>query len=390
MSLREYTRKRDFQKSAEPKGRPGPKGERRFVIQKHAATRLHYDFRLEVDGVLKSWAVPKGIPFAKGEKRLAVQVEDHPVAYIDFEGTIPKGQYGGGTVMVWDRGNFSTDVPSSARELEAGKLHFSLAGKKLHGDWYLVRLRGGDQWLLIKDGEDMEPVSKKLDDQSALSGKTLEQLADSGPVWQSKPVERQNSLAARIQKRVQPKNLNAANASPLKFIEPMKARLAESPPASRDWLYEIKFDGYRALAFKNGREVALLSRNEKDFGAKFPEVADAVGELDARQAVIDGEIVALDKHGVSSFQLLQGFEIGTERPAIYYYVFDLLQLNGADLREQSVVERKAQLEQILKHAPPPLRFSASLGRDALKLLKQAAKLGLEGLIGKREARGFPL
>ena len=184
-SLTEYARKRNFDTTGEPPAEPSRGAKNRFVIQKHAATRLHYDFRLEIDAVLKSWAVPKGIPFSKGEKRLAVQVEDHPVSYIDFEGTIPEGQYGGGTVMVWDKGTFSTDSKAPARDIESGKLHFTLKGKKLHGNWYLVRLRDSNQWLLIKGGEDLKPISKKSDDTSALSGKTMQQLSQNGAVWES-------------------------------------------------------------------------------------------------------------------------------------------------------------------------------------------------------------
>src|ERR1700722_20197954 len=187
MSLREYKRKRDFARTAEPKGKVERGGRDRFVIQKHAASHLHYDFRLEMEGTLKSWAVPKGVPYAKGEKRLAVQVEDHPVSYIDFEGTIPQGQYGGGTVMVWDRGTFEPLSKTPAKELAGGKLHFILHGKKLQGEWYLVRLRDSKQWLLIRGGKDMRPVSRKADDTSALSGKTMEQLAGSKRVWESKP-----------------------------------------------------------------------------------------------------------------------------------------------------------------------------------------------------------
>jgi DNA ligase D, 3''-phosphoesterase domain len=183
MSLKEYIRKRDFKKTAEPKAALAKTGQQRFVIQKHAASRLHYDFRLEMDGTLKSWAVPKGVPFAKGEKRLAVNVEDHPVSYIDFEGTIPKGQYGGGTVMVWDRGTFEPLSKSPTQELASGKLHFILHGQKLSGEWYLVQLRGSDQWLLIRGGNDMRPVSKKMDDTSALSGKTMQQLSNGDCVW---------------------------------------------------------------------------------------------------------------------------------------------------------------------------------------------------------------
>jgi DNA ligase D-like protein (predicted 3'-phosphoesterase) len=186
MSLVEYTRKRDFKKTAEPEGkRASGSASRRFVVRKHAASRLHYDFRLEMGGTLKSWALPKGVPFVKGEKRLAVQVEDHPVSYLDFEGTIPKGQYGGGTVMVWDIGSFEALSSSPEKALASGKLHFALSGKKLRGEWHLVRFRDGKQWLLIKGGQDLRPVSKRLDDTSALSGKSMKQLAANNSVWRS-------------------------------------------------------------------------------------------------------------------------------------------------------------------------------------------------------------
>ena len=395
-SLTEYARKRNFKKTVEPPAKPSRGTRNRFVIQKHAATRLHFDFRLEIDGVLKSWAVPKGIPFLKGEKRLAMQVEDHPVSYIDFEGTIPKGEYGGGTVMVWDKGTFSTDSTTPAQDIESGKLHFTLKGKKLHGAWYLIQLRGSNQWLLIKGGEDLKPISKKSDDTSALSGKTMRQLSQTGAVWESqqsrdregagksaanKPDEYENHshIGASKPKR---SHIPKSKLPPPTFIEPMKARLASAPPAYGDWVYEIKFDGYRAMAFKNGDAVRLFSRNEKDFGEKFPEIVDAVAMLKTDEAIIDGEIVALDKTGVSSFQLLQTIEIG-ERPPLYYYAFDLLQLNGKDLRNLRLIERKAQLEQVLKNAPAGVRYSASLGNDASILLKHVAELGLEGLIGKR-------
>lgn len=380
--LAEYARKRDFKKTSEPPARTGRGTSHRFVIQKHAATRLHYDFRLEMEGVLKSWAVPKGVPFTKGEKRLAMEVEDHPVSYIDFEGTIPRGQYGGGTVMVWDAGTFSTDAKSPADELASGKLHFTLNGKKLHGDWYLVRLRGGNQWLLIKGGESMKPVSKKSDNTSALSGKTMEELSKSDAVWESTPRHAEAPPISRLRRKI------SKPAPPVTFIEPMKARLAETPPERGDWIYEIKFDGYRAIAFRHGQNVNLFSRNEKDFAQKFPEIADAIGAVSMDDFVMDGEIVALDPKGVSSFQLLQAAEIGPERPAIYFYAFDLLRLSGKDLQQEPLVRRKSLLEQLLKDAPKAIRFSASLGEDAGRLLKQAEKLGLEGLIGKRKDSAY--
>ena len=378
MSLREYTRKRDFQKSAEPNAARARTGGNRFVVQKHAASRLHFDFRLEIDGVLRSWAVPKAIPLAHGEKRLAVQVEDHPVEYINFEGTIPRGQYGGGTVMVWDTGTFFTDGKFPGKDLESGKLYFELAGKKLHGAWHLVRLRGGTQWLLIKSRDSQKPIPARREDTSALSGKTMKQLSQNGAVWESQPRKGMSRQTGRFRLKA-----SSTKSPPVKFIEPMKARLVDSPPSSRDWIYEIKFDGYRALAFKHGTKVILLSRNGKDFGEKFPKVTNDIASLPASEAVIDGEIVALDKSGVSSFQLLQGFEISKERPPIYFYLFDLLRFDGADLRHQTVLQRKAQLEMLLVKAPDTLRFSASLGQEPKKLLGRVTKLGLEGLIGKR-------
>jgi bifunctional non-homologous end joining protein LigD len=375
MSLKDYQRKRDFSKTSEPKGELSAAAKRRFVVQKHDATRLHYDFRLELGGTLKSWAVPKGIPLKKGEKRLAVQVEDHPVSYINFEGSIPKGEYGGGTVLVWDLGTFEPLGAAPLKQLSGGKLHVILSGKKLHGEWYLVRLRDEKQWLLIRGGEDMAPISKKLDDTSALSGKSMTELAKGDRIWRSGSPE---NRAGRKQ----------APPAPLpEFVEPMKALLVESPPRG-DWLYEIKFDGFRAIALKGGSEARLLSRNENDFGAKFPEVLESISELNAKDAVIDGEIVALDEQGISSFQLLQAFELGQERPPIFYYAFDLLRLNGKDLRETPLNERKERLGRLLKNSPGIIRLSSSLEGSTTQLLEQVRKLGLEGLIGKRKASAY--
>jgi bifunctional non-homologous end joining protein LigD len=235
----------------------------------------------------KSWAVPKGMPYTRGEKRLAVRVEDHPVAYVDFEGTIPKGQYGGGTVMVWDRGTFEPLSNAPSTELEQGKLHVILHGEKLEGEWYLVRFREDDnQWLLIKGGEDMKPVSKKLDDTSVLSGKGMKELSRGDRVWQSKEASTDGHIGRKHNRPVK-----AASLPP--FVEPMKAKLVATAP-SGDWIYEIKFDGWRAIAFKGGSQVRLLSRNKIDLGAKFPEIMESMANLDAQDAVLDGEIVALD------------------------------------------------------------------------------------------------
>lgn len=368
-SLKEYARKRDFKRTAEPKGAVRRGELSRFVIQKHAASHLHYDFRLEMDGVLKSWAVPKGVPYAKGEKRLAMQVEDHPVDYIDFEGTIPKGQYGGGTVMVWDEGTYEI---TGKNELAKGKLHFQLHGKKLEGEWYLVQMHHGKEWLLIRGGEDMKPLSTRKDDTSASSGRSMAQIAKAGDkVWNSQAPPKKKARAPR------------AKSPPPEFIPPMKARLVAALPEGPGWAYEIKFDGWRAMAYKNGSRVDLLSRNNKDFTAKFPELANALGAIASRDCIIDGEIVALDSKGHPSFQLLQGFAMGEERPPIYFYAFDLLRLNGKDTTGLPLTQRKERLRALLDGAPDAIRYSASLPGAPKTLLAQTKKLGIEGLIAKR-------
>lgn len=377
MPLNEYSRKRNFAKTSEPRGRRRGGDGLRFVVQKHAATRLHYDFRLEMDGTLKSWAVPKGIPFVRGEKRLAVQVEDHPVDYYDFEGTIPKGQYGGGTVMVWDHGTFKMPSHAPLKDLAAGKLHFSLEGTKLHGDWHLVRLRNSDQWLLIRGGDDMRPVSKTQDDTSALSGRSMKQISEGDAMWNS---NREPMATART--GTTKRAAKSVSRRRLQFIEPMKAQLTDAAPKG-DWIYEIKFDGFRALALKDRDRVHVLSRNEKELGGKFPAVAASVSKLPAKEAILDGEIVALDSKGRSSFQLLQAFELGEQRPPLFYYVFDLLRLDGADLRSLPLGERKARLEALLKTPPGVIRYSPALAGNIATLLKKVKQLGLEGLIGKR-------
>ena len=380
MSLKEYTRKRDFTKTSEPGGMraAGKKTLRRFVIQKHAASHLHYDFRLESEGVLKSWAVPKGIPFAVGEKRLAMEVEDHPVSYIDFEGTIPKGEYGGGTVMLWDFGTY--ELTGSGNDLAKGKLHFELHGQKLHGAWYLVRMRGGKQWLLIRSHEPMRPVSRKLDDTSALSGRTMEEISEGSRVWHSN----RRATPEKAPRQSRPtKARKAASFGEPKFVEPMKAKLIEELPEG-GWIYEVKLDGFRCIALKNGNQVRLLSRNKKDFGQKFPEVIEAISRLPANEAIIDGEIVALDSKGRSDFQLLQAYELGTERPPLFLYAFDLLELDGENLIQEALTVRKSKLAELLKRDNGVIRFSASLEGSAPQLLTQARKLGLEGLIAKRK------
>src|SRR6516225_1857743 len=413
MALEEYKRKRDFRRTAEPAGKPLPKkvkGASRFVIQKHAARRLHYDFRLEMEGVLKSWALPKGLPWKRGEKHLAVEVEDHPIEYEEFEGVIPEGQYGGGTVMVWDRGTYYVFGEQPLKSLREGKLHLVLDGEKAKGEWTLVRIRGRDeaknQWLILKTGEDAKPPSKKLEDQSVKSARTMKRIAEARDgEWESNREINQSPTSqfkARIRDAIKKKakrNVghvsrlavagsqagglrNLRNAKP-RFIEPMKAKLVENPPATGDWIYELKFDGIRLIAVKSNKKVSLLSRNQNDLSARFPEIVDAIKNLPADECVIDGEVVALDEEGRSSFQLLQAREMEGRKSPVYFYAFDLLQLEGKSLVSLPLEARKKVLEKLCARAGDPrIRYSGAIGGDARQLLKEVQRRGLEGIIGK--------
>ena len=422
MALTEYKRKRDFKKTKEPAGKPVPKkvkGASRFVIQKHAARRLHYDFRLQMEGVLKSWALPKGLPWKRGEKHLAVEVEDHPIEYEDFEGVIPEGQYGGGTVMVWDRGTYYVYGEQPLKSLKEGKLHLLLDGKKAKGEWTLVRIRGRDgeknQWLILKSGDDIKPISSQLDDESAKTGRTMKEIADARDAeWQSGRAEDQSPTSqfkARIREAVKKKvkdetvgrdrrarretllgeangrlgepSLSDLPSAKARFVEPMKAKLVEKPPATGDWIYELKFDGIRLIAIKDGEKVSLLSRNQNDLAARFPEIVDAIKNLPADECVLDGEVVALDEAGRSSFQLLQAREMEGRRSPIYFYVFDLLQLDGKSLVSLPLEARKNLLEKLCGAADDPwIRYSGAIGGNASQLLKEVQCRGLEGIIGK--------
>jgi bifunctional non-homologous end joining protein LigD len=412
MGLVEYKLKRDFGKTAEPKGgKPLPKavkGASRFVIQKHNASRLHYDFRLEMDGVLKSWAVPKGLPWKQSEKHLAVEVEDHPIEYATFEGVIPKGQYGGGTVMLWDQGNYYVYGEQPLKAWREGRLHLVLDGKKAKGEWALIRIRGDqekNQWLIIKATSSLRPISKKLDDLSVKTSRTMKRIAeDQDAEWESNRRSNQrDSFKARIQSIVgktaarvksksssRPKSASGIEDLVSKlpragphFIEPMKPRLMETPPIAGDWIYELKFDGIRAIAVKSGSKVSLMSRNKNELRTRFPEIAEAIKKLPIQECVIDGEVVALDKEGRSSFQLLQAQAMEEQKAPICFYVFDLLQLEGRSLIKLPLIQRKENLGQLCVSIGDPIRFSGEIGSDAPKLLKEVKRRGLEGLIGKQ-------
>jgi bifunctional non-homologous end joining protein LigD len=406
MGLKEYKAKRDFAVTAEPAGGKAlpkaVKGASRFVIQKHDASRLHYDFRLQMEGVLKSWAVPKGLPWAKGAKHLAVEVEDHPIEYETFEGVIPAGQYGGGTVMVWDRGTYYVYGEDPLGALRDGRMHIVLHGEKVQGEWTLIRTRmeaSKPQWLLLKSGESLPEMSKKLDDQSVKTGRTMGEIAEERDAeWQSKRDEakapkpsRATLLKAKAKSAAKPANVNATFGGALeklpaakpRFIVPMKPKLLEEPPPVGEWTYEIKFDGIRLVAIKDGEKVSLISRNGNELAAKYPDVAAAVRSLPVADCVVDGEVVALDEKGRSSFQLLQGLEMEGRKSPTYYYVFDLLQAEGRSLIGEPLEARKALLQTLCGDAGEPIRYSGDLGSDADALLAQVQQLGLEGLIGKQ-------
>jgi bifunctional non-homologous end joining protein LigD len=422
MGLAEYMRKRDFKKTAEPAGgKPLPgkiKGASRFVIQKHAARRLHYDFRLEMEGILKSWALPKGLPWKRGEKHLAVEVEDHPIEYEDFEGIIPEGQYGGGTVMVWDRGSYRVYGEQPIKSLREGKLHLVLDGDKAKGEWTLVRIRGHDdaknQWLILKTGDDAKPISKKMEDHSVKTGRTMKQIAEARDAeWESGRQADESAtsqfkarIRAAIKKNAKDPDVEQGHrlravkrgdrsdrgsiasigdlpSAKARFIEPMKARLAEKPPTTGGWIYELKFDGIRLIAVKRDERVSLLSRNENELTKRFPEVVEAIKALPVKECVVDGEVVALDEEGRSSFQLLQAREMERRKSPVYFYAFDLLQLDGKSLLSLPVEARKGVLEKLCAGVGDPVRYSGGIGGDAERLLEEIKRRGLEGIIGKQ-------
>lgn len=379
-----YNRKRDFSKTQEPSGKTGKAGTFRYLIQKHDATRLHYDFRLELDGVLKSWAVTKGPSLDPADKRLAVEVEDHPVAYGDFEGTIPKGQYGGGTVMLWDRGAWEP-VGDPHEGLRKGDLKFRLHGERLQGEWVLVRMKPRrnekrNNWLLIKhhDGYAREGDHDALladNAVSVVSGRGMDAIAAGNRVWNGKP--KAEAAAAR-------KTTSPQLTEPPAFTEPELATLSDAMPQGPDWLHEIKFDGYRTLALIADGRARMMTRTGLDWTAKFQALADRLGALDVRDAILDGEIVAVDAHGATRFKLLQDALRDGHGENLQYYVFDLLRLNGEDLRRLPLIERKTRLQALLEGYDFEDRVIYSEHFEADKgFLAKVCGLGFEGLVSKR-------
>lgn len=403
--LTTYHGKRRFDVTAEPKGAVARKKGDAFVIQKHDATRLHYDLRLELDGVMKSWAVTRGPSLDPNEKRLAVQVEDHPIEYNKFEGTIPEGEYGGGTVMVWDRGTWSPEFDAH-KGLKKGHLSFTLDGEKLHGAWHLVRMhrRPGekrDNWLLIKQKDEAarSPRDKDILVEQPLSvktGRSLDEIA--GGIKKSaaprqkaarkKSAKKTSKKAKKPSAKRKAKRKRAGDALP-GFVAPSLATLSDKAPESGNWIHEIKFDGYRIQARLEDGKVRLLTRKGLDWTAKFPRIAAAVAALPAETALIDGELVVNDEHGVSSFSALQQALKSGKDADMAYYVFDLMHLNGDDLRPLPLTHRKAALRKLIgKKSDGPLQFSESIEEPGPLLIKHACKLGLEGIISKRADAGY--
>ncbi len=415
--LERYRSMRDFSITSEPsgtqKGAALKRSQLPFVVQKHSATRLHYDFRLGWNGVLKSWAVAKGPSYVPGAKRLAVEVEDHPMAYGGFEGIIPKGQYGGGTVMVWDQGTWEpqaghTDVDEGLRK---GSLKFVMHGKKLRGKWALVRMGGKaanerrPNWLLIKEhdefdkSENDEPITEEAPN-SVVTGRSLEQIAEhEDHVWNSNRPADEN-----VQYRQEQTSRNGAKkkkvTSPLpslaripeerlpRFIEPQLASSITTPPNGPGWLHELKLDGYRIQARKEGEKVQLLTRNGLDWTHRMKTIAEQVAALPAEQAIFDGEVVVLSEDGTTSFANLQAsFQEGIKHP-LTYFIFDLLHLNGHNLRPQPLKERKELLSGIVQDAGEFIRFSEHLETDGMDLFHRACELHAEGIVSKLASSAY--
>lgn len=379
----EYSRKRNFERTSEPRERSRKHGRKdvalRFVIQKHDARRLHYDFRLELDGTLKSWAVPKGPSLDPRDKRLAVHVEDHPLDYADFEGSIPEGNYGAGDVIVWDHGIWQPHGDPSAAYV-AGKLKFSLVGEKLAGDWTLVRtrLRGSgdkEQWLLIKERDDTALSSNDYDILDALPQSVISGALVGGP---SKPGKTAKHEAAPRSKA----NASSSTRFP-DLLAPQLATLVDGAPEG-DWHYEVKYDGYRILARIRDDEVRLFTRNGHDWTGRLPVQAKALAKLGLHDSWLDGEVVALNEQGLPDFQQLQNaFDIGRSHDLIYY-LFDAPFVNGEDLRQTPLEQRRARLRALLgRTRSSPLRFSTDFNVDHQSILDSACAMSLEGVIGKR-------
>jgi bifunctional non-homologous end joining protein LigD len=363
--LEEYNRKRNFEKTGEPEGESEKPEERlRFVVQHHMARRDHFDVRLEWDGALLSWAVPKGPSCDPRDKRLAVRVEDHPLEYRNFEGTIPKGEYGGGTVMLWDEG-FWEPLADAGEGLRAGSLKFALKGRRLRGKWALIRMKAKEgeeenNWLLLKERDEYAQTDSGVSRFafSVRTGRTMEEIAGG----EAEKIVRNPFFKTGVQ----------------------LARLVSTPPEGEDWLYELKYDGYRILAYLEGDGVRLVTRNGNDDTDRFQEVADSLLDWAAGRAmVLDGEMAVTDAQGRTDFQALQSYLKKPEGKNLTYIVFDLLALDGTDLRGRPLIERKETLEALMKDSPRNLYYSQHIRGNGKESFLAACKADLEGIVGKK-------
>ncbi len=394
MSLDTYRNKRDFAATSEPRGSARKKAAGdSFVIQKHDATRLHYDLRLEMDGVLKSWAVTKGPSLVPGEKRLAVHVEDHPLEYGDFEGTIPKKEYGGGTVIVWDRGRWSP-IGDFKKGYAKGHLDFELKGEKLNGRWHLVRMAKKprdkkENWLLIKGDDEFarsedEPDILEERPESVKTGRVVEDVEGEEPGWSSKTgkIERKADLPPALPKKAR-KGVYPG------FVDPALATLRAAPPPGRNWLHEIKFDGYRLQAHVKSDEARLLTRSGLDWTDRFGKaITQALTKLPVKDAILDGELIVEGSSGASDFSALQSDLSEGRTDRLVLFLFDLLYLDGHDLRPVPLVERKEALERLISTSPPVLRYSEHFEEDGELVLRHACRLSLEGVVSKERSAPY--
>ncbi|MGE5270799.1 MAG: DNA ligase D [Thiohalocapsa sp.] len=405
MALEEYQRKRDFGKTPEPAGSLQPPkrpatAPLSFVVQKHAATRLHYDFRLELNGVLLSWAIPKGPSLDPHEKRLAVHTEDHPLEYGGFEGVIPKGQYGGGTVLLWDRGTWTPLERDAAAAYKKGALKFRLDGEKLHGNWALVRMgkkaqnERHENWLLIKERDDeaVPDSDSALVDEHPLSvttGRTMDAIADQRDrVWDSTVGEVPGDPQTPEPRTPSPAKAAKKHAIP-DAVAPQLATLVETPPEGEEWLHEIKYDGYRLIARIEPDTVRLITRNGLDWTGKFPALADALGDLPVDTALVDGEVVALLPDGTTDFGKLQDAIARGVTGGLVFYAFDLLYCDGYDLTPVVLEDRKRALAELI---PPTsrgiVRYSDHQAGRGDDFFRHACEYKLEGTISKRRDRPY--
>ena len=396
-----YNAKRDFAQTPEPAGKQqNSSGGNLFIVQKHDATRLHWDLRLEVDGVLKSWAVTKGPSPDPDIKRLAVRTEDHPLSYAEFEGVIPKQEYGGGTVMLWDRGTWSPIEGKSASDLEDGHLHFVLEGERMMGEWLLIRLKPKpgekrENWLLRKlqdeyagDGDTL--VQRELT--SVSTGRSMAEIAAAKDGKHRPPGKDQGAFLTQMEKSASPRTPKArtgakGSAPRPKYRKPQLATLVDDVPTGNRWMHEIKFDGYRALVAAKGDDVAIYTRNGKDWTDKFGPLVEAIAALDLPPCLIDGEIVAVDANGNPDFSTLQkvlkrGKGSQGQSDALALHAFDLIELAGEDLAALPNIERKERLEALLESAKPPIHVAQHILGAGEKLYRTMCNAGQEGIISK--------